>query len=258
MNQTLREQYNQRVGADVLDELFNAITLVRRLITVITYIAMGVSYWHQKEFFAHLGAGLFAWVLPLTLDALMIALIKISQLKGIPEASRRRARQLLAVPALASMAINFMADGHIVLRLFFVFVVLAIMVGDYAHSLIKPDFSEIEKAAVEHAPPVTEADPAEEARKAERRDRDRQRRTAKRLAAEQAAIDEAARREAERERRRLRRAELAAQRAATPEPLVVPAQPVHVVVPTRPRTGAFGLPRQPLGERVSVLSKPAA
>lgn len=49
----------------------------------------------------------------------------------------------------------------------------------------------------------------------------------------------------------------------TPAPTVAPQPvvqhaPVHVVSPTRPRTGAFGLPRQPLGERVSVLSKPAA
>lgn len=40
--------------------------------------------------------------------------------------------------------------------------------------------------------------------------------------------------------------------------VAVAPQPVHVVSPTRPRTGAFGLPRQPLGERVSVLGKPAA
>lgn len=50
--------------------------------------------------------------------------------------------------------------------------------------------------------------------------------------------------------------------AAAPAPVVpvaaVQPQPVHPVTPTRPRTGAFGLPRQPLGERMSVLSKPAA
>jgi hypothetical protein len=230
--------------------------------------ALAVSFQHQAHFYTAFLRSNAGYVFPVFFDVGMVVCLAITQIKAISPEGRGRANKAFKVFVGASMASNLAASLYPVASWTAFAAGLAYMslVGlaallDWAVQEVKIDPKAIAAIEATNAAQLADIeapadDPAEEARKAERRERDRQRRAAKRRAAEQAALEEAARREAERERRRQRRVELAAQRAA--EPVVVPPQPVHVVVPTRPRAGAFGLPRQPLGERVSVLGKPAA
>lgn len=146
---TLREQWNERMGKDMVDQAFKAIKAVRRYTNVVTFIAMGVSYFHQRNFFFALGAAAFSWFLPLTLDCVMLALMKVGNLRIVKAANRRKARRMMIVPALASMVVNALAHGHPILRGFYAFVVIAILIGEYAESLIDPDFNEFEKEVAE-------------------------------------------------------------------------------------------------------------
>jgi hypothetical protein len=146
---TLREQWNERMGNDMVDQAFKAIKAVRRYTNVVTFIAMGVSYFHQRNFFFALGAAAFSWFLPLTLDCVMLALMKVGNLRIVKAANRRKARRMMIVPAVASMVVNALAHGHPVLRGFYAFVVIAILIGEYAESLIDPDFEEFEKEVAE-------------------------------------------------------------------------------------------------------------
>lgn len=142
---TLREQFNERMGKDMVDQIFKAITTVRRYTKFVTIVAMLVSFFHQRNFFALLGAGTFAWFLPLTLDAVTLSLMKVSSLRGIKAENRKKARRAMILPAAASMVVNGLAHGHPILRGFYVFVVVAILIGEYAESLIVVDFDEFEK-----------------------------------------------------------------------------------------------------------------
>jgi hypothetical protein len=251
---TLLEQYNERIGSTAVEKLFKGMDTVQRGVMAITVIAMLVSYQHQMHYFASKGAGLGAWFLPLLLDVTMVVLMKVAMLKGIPAANRWIARGLVLIPASVSATVNWVAPGEQVIRFMYAFAVVAIVIGDVAHGLIRPHFAEMEKAVTETAPVVAVNEDVE-ARRAARREADRARRAAKRLAEQRAADEAAARRALAAERRRETLAAKKAAAVSEPAPVLVPAQPVHVVVPTRPRTGAFGLPRQSLGERVSVLSR---
>lgn len=153
--QTLREQFNERMGQDMVDQIFKAIDTVRRYTKFVTVIAMVVSYFHQQNFFVVLGAGAFAWFLPLTLDAVTLSLMKVSSLRGIKAENRRKARRAMLIPAAASMVVNGLAEGHPILRGFYVFVVVAILIGEYAESLIVVDFDEFEKAVEERTAKAT-------------------------------------------------------------------------------------------------------
>lgn len=127
---SLREQWNERMGNDMVDQAFRAIKAVRRYTNVVTIIAMGVSYFHQRNFFFALGAAAFSWFLPLTLDCVMLALMKVGNLRIVKAVNRRKARRMMIVPAIASMVVNALADGHPVLRAFYAFVVIAILIGE--------------------------------------------------------------------------------------------------------------------------------
>lgn len=260
---TLLEQYNERIGNTVVDKLFKGMDTVQRGVMAITVIAMLVSYQHQVHYFQSKGAGLGAWFLPLLLDVLMVVLMKVAMLKGIPAANRWAARGLVLIPASVSATVNWVAPGEQVIRFMYAFAVVAIVIGDVAHGLIRPDFREMEKAVAVTAP-VELVDVSAEARKAARREADRTRRAAAREAQRIAAEEAAARKAAAVEKAAATRAAKKATATELPAEVpvaasvVVPPQPVHVVNVTQPRTGVFGLPRQPLGKQIAVLSKQAA
>lgn len=154
-SKSLIEQFNEQVSRNVVADLFKAMRFVRRGMFALVLIVMITNYTHQASFFADHGAGRMSIVMPAPLDVMMILFMKISSLKGIPAQSRKAARYLLLIPALASATASFAADGDLVVRITFAFFVASIALGDFALSLIRPDFAEIEKVAVESVPVAT-------------------------------------------------------------------------------------------------------
>lgn len=139
----------------------HAMKTVRTAVFAITAVTMVASYNHQVHVFAKNGAGWGSWILPAPLDLLVLALMKIAQLQCIPARSRTAARWLLLVPASASAYINFSGDGTLFLKAAYAGLILAIVIGDLALSLITLDPAVA--AAIEAAAAAAAAQAAEQA-----------------------------------------------------------------------------------------------
>lgn len=247
-------------------KIMNLASRAKLAVKALLTAALAVSFQHQAHFYTAFLRSNAGYVFPVFFDVGMVVCLAITQIKAISPEGRRRANKAFKVFVGASMASNLASSLYPVASWSAFAAGLAYMslVGlaallDWAVQEVKIDPKAIAAIEATNAAQLADIaapaiDSADEARRAARREADRARREARREAARIAAEEAAARKALANERRR---ETLAAKKAAVeqaPEPVVQP-QPVHVVVPIRPRTGAFGLPRQPLGERVSVLSR---
>lgn len=146
---TLQEQFQERYGKNAVNDLFKAFDYVKRAIAVVTWVAMGISYFHQRHYFETRGAGPFAWVVPISIDCVMLVFMKISQLPAIKVRNRWIARGILVLPASGSMAINFMATEDAVMRWVYVGVVGAIVICEVGHGLMVPHLASMERKQAE-------------------------------------------------------------------------------------------------------------
>jgi hypothetical protein len=146
---SLQEQFQERYGKSAVNDLFAAFTYVKRAIFVVTWVAMGISYFHQRDYFASRHAGAFAWVVPVSIDCVMLVFMKISQLPAIKSNNRWVARGILIIPASGSMAINFMATSDSVMRWVYVGVVGAIVICEIGHGLMVPHLASMERKQAE-------------------------------------------------------------------------------------------------------------
>jgi hypothetical protein len=151
---SLQEQFQERYGKNAVNDLFRAFDFVKRAIMVVTWVAMGISYFHQKHYFEGRGAGPFAWVIPVSIDCVMLVFMKISQLPAIKAGNRWIARGILILPAGGSMAINYMATEDAVLRWVYVGVVGAIVICEIGHGLMVPSLASMEAKQAEMTGPA--------------------------------------------------------------------------------------------------------
>lgn len=158
---TLQQQFQERYGKSAVADLFKAFDFVRRAIMVVTWVAMGISYFHQKHYFESRGAGPFAWVIPVSIDCVMLVFMKISQLPAIKSSNRWIARGILILPAGGSMVINFMATPDPVLSWVYVGVVGAIVICEIGHGLMVPNLAAMEAKQAEITTSVAPAPVAE-------------------------------------------------------------------------------------------------
>ncbi len=164
--QTYRENpmtATQTTAQDKLTAMNKTMKSVRQAVFAITAVTMIASYQHQVHTLTKNGAGWAGWILPAPLDLLVLALMKISQLQGISARARMTARLLLLAPATGSAYINFVGDGTPLLKCFYAGLILAIVIGDLAVSLIKLDptvAAAIQAAADAQAAAQADADAA--------------------------------------------------------------------------------------------------
>lgn len=189
-NMTLQEQFQERYGKTAVNDLFAAFAYVKRAILVVTLVAIGISYFHQQHYFESRGAGVFSWVIPISIDCVMLVFMKISQLAVIRSANRWIARAILVIPAAGSMLINFMATSDDVLRWVYVGVVAAIVICEIGHGLMVPHLASMERKAAQLAPAVkVDTPPVPARRRVTQQERNARRRAgyAKMTTAEKAA-----------------------------------------------------------------------
>lgn len=148
---TLQEQFQERYAKNAVNDLFKAFRYVNWMITVVTAVAMGINYTHQRDYFANHHAGTHAWFIPISVDCVMLALMKVSQMAAISPRNRWIARAILVLPAGGSMAINFMATDDDVLRWVYVGVTGAIVICEVAHGLMVPNLASMERKQAELA-----------------------------------------------------------------------------------------------------------
>jgi signal transduction histidine kinase len=191
---TLTEQFNAQYAANLVPQILKTIKRVKQANTAIVLLAMGISYTHQVHFLTSLGAGLFAYAVPVAFDLLIYVSIKVTQTPGLVAAAKRAALTLLVPAVLVSATVNAVADGHPLLRVLYALVVAEIAAAEWLASKIRPDFAAIETT-------VAEATPAQPATNPTRSDAAKRAAATRKANAERAAADKAA----AAERRRLAR-----------------------------------------------------
>lgn len=198
--QSLTAQFNAQYAANLVPQILRTIKRVKQANTAIVLLAMGISYTHQVHFLTSLGAGPFAYAVPVAFDLLIYVSIKVTQTPGLVAAAKRAALTLLVPAVLVSATVNAVADGHPLLRVLYALVVAEIAAAEWLASKIRPDFTAIEQVEVEHAPakPATSAARSDAARKAA---------VTRKANAERAAADKAAAAERRRVARQTRELE---------------------------------------------------
>jgi hypothetical protein len=199
--ESLTEQFNAQYRANLVPQILKTIKRVKQANQAIVWLAMGISYSHQAHFLHGLGAGPFAYAVPVAFDLLIYVAIKVTQTPGLVAAAKRAAITLLVPAVLVSATVNAVADGRPLLRVLYAIVVAEIAAAEWLASKIKPDFTAIEQAATEAAPPAKPSrtlDPAVAAERAEKARITRERnRLAQLTPAQKAALTRKANREAE-------------------------------------------------------------
>lgn len=198
--QSLTEQFNAEYRANLVPQILKTIKRVKQANQAIVLLAMGISYTHQANFLAELGAGPFAYAVPIAFDLLIYVAIKVTQTPGLIAAAKRAAITLLVPSVMVSAAVNAIADGHLLLRVLYAVVVAEIAAAEWLASKIKPDFTAIEQAASAAAPAPTgrKLDPAVAAQRAAKARITRERnRLAKLTPQQKAAMTRKANREAD-------------------------------------------------------------
>lgn len=180
---SLAEQFHAQYRADLVPQILKTIRRVKQANQVIVLLAMGISYSHQAHFLHTLGAGPFAYAVPVAFDLLIYVAIKVTQTPGLVPAARRAALTLLVPAVLVSATVNAVADGLPLLRVLYAIVVAEIAAAEWLASKIKPDFTAIEQAAIEAAPPAAPSRKLDPAMAAERAEKARITRERNRLAA---------------------------------------------------------------------------
>jgi signal transduction histidine kinase len=186
---SLTEQFNAQYRANLVPQILKTIRRVKQANQAIVLLAMGISYTHQAHFLHGLGAGPFAYAVPVAFDLLIYVAIKVTQTPGLVAAARRAAITLLVPSVLVSATVNAVADGHLLLRVLYAVVVAEIAAAEWLASKIRPDFTAIEQVAAAAAPAPTgrKLDPAVAAERAEKARLTRERNRLARLSPQQKA-----------------------------------------------------------------------
>jgi hypothetical protein len=150
--QSLAAQYREAQAATLVPTILKTITKVRRATGTVVLLAMAVSYLHQVHFLTDLGAGYFAYVIPLVFDTMIYLCLKVTQTVGLTADAKRAAMKSLVGFVSVSMLINALAPADVALRIIIVLVVAAIAVAEWVGSKIKPDFDALEAAEIAITP----------------------------------------------------------------------------------------------------------
>lgn len=171
---TLATQYREAQAANLVPTILKTITTVKRATGLVVILAMGVTYAHAAHFYTDLGAGWFAWILPAVFDIMIYLCLKVTQTPGLKADAKSAAFKGLVGFTAVSVLVNALAPGHVMLRLIFALVVMAIAVAEWISSKIEPDFDAIEAIEAENPAPLTPAQRAAKTRAANKRKADRE------------------------------------------------------------------------------------
>lgn len=162
MNQTVTQAYIFAVeyAKGVAQEMLLTIQKTSKRMGLITAMVLTVTTPHQISYLLarapmrwELGpAGLEAlamlagcFLMPLIVDLLIIALIRICATRGMARDVKKLALVAMALPVGISEYVNVAAAPDLMFRIVFGAIVLVIPVGEGIRAIIKPDFAEIDK-----------------------------------------------------------------------------------------------------------------
>lgn len=174
MTTTLAQKFAARNAKGVVPAALAAIASVKRNSRRIAALALAVSTPHQALFLFGLGHphGLldiivsvaFALLIPAAVDLGMLTMLTVTQTVGIAVLAKRRAMIVLAVLVTVSAAVNFGAEGPVVIRLMTAFVAVMLAAVEWVSSAIAPDFAALEATETAAQPAPVKRTRAEAAR----------------------------------------------------------------------------------------------
>lgn len=146
--------------------MIKTIRSIHRYNVAILWGAMAINYLHQSLFFYSQGAWLFAFLMPLVIDLMILLCVKITQTPNAARHSKRNAFIVLIPFIMLSGSISAYAPGNPFMRFVFAAVVAEIGLAEWLKSSFKIDEPAVKVRAPRSADSIAKAAATRAANKA--------------------------------------------------------------------------------------------
>lgn len=149
---TATQQYARKMSKRAVPDMIRSIRISAWCNLAIIALIMIVTYGHSASHLATYPAiGIFAWIIPAILDISILVDTTTLMTTAMAKKAKTRAMITLVCATLASMGIQFMAPGEIMVKAIFTVLVAFMALRKWAASAIKPDFTEMDASEREIA-----------------------------------------------------------------------------------------------------------